>query len=191
MVAVFLRGELGSDRFGPGVVEALRSRGATAALVTAPDLADAAENALRREVLDETREYTRRVGLFGGFPRDVAWSRVGLTRDEVAAVRYIDWSYWLELSGGSRLPSDAATRISAGIEAYGVGNGGFLELADALRRGAEWAELILVSSTAVGGDVVLEGHARLTAMALAPDALPRELEVLRGVSPAMGEWGNY
>jgi hypothetical protein len=48
----------------------------------------------------------------------------------------------------------------------------------------------MVSSKPEGENVVLEGHARLTAMALAPEALPPEIEVLRGVSPSM-TWWNY
>jgi hypothetical protein len=39
--------------------------------------------------------------------------------------------------------------------------------------------------------VVLEGHARLTALLLCPDRLPPELEVLVGVSPAMTRWGLW
>jgi hypothetical protein len=41
------------------------------------------------------------------------------------------------------------------------------------------------------GPVVLEGHARLTAHMLSPDALPPELEVLVGSSPKMAGWGLY
>ena len=41
------------------------------------------------------------------------------------------------------------------------------------------------------GALVLEGHARLTAYAMRPEALPSELEVLLGCSPEMGHWGLY
>ncbi len=39
--------------------------------------------------------------------------------------------------------------------------------------------------------VLLEGHARLTAYMLRPDALPPELDVLVGTSPEMDAWGLY
>ena len=39
--------------------------------------------------------------------------------------------------------------------------------------------------------MTLEGHARLTAYMLCPDALPPELEVLVGSSPKMAGWGLY
>ncbi len=191
MIAVFLRGELTSDRFGPALVEGLRRCGADARLLTSPDLDDDTENALRRTLLDETRTYGRREGLFDGFPGDVRWDRVALTRDELAAVRYIDYSYWLELSGGTRKPADAAARIRSGAEVFGVPNDGFFALAGAFAAGADWPELIVVSARPEGGDIVLEGHVRLTAMMLATDAIPGEIEVLRGVSAQMVDWSEH
>jgi hypothetical protein len=191
MIAVFLRGELESERFGAALAEGLGRRGADAGLLTAPDLGDAEENALRRELLEETRAYRRREGLFGGFPDDVQWDRVTLTPDELIAVRYINYSYWIELSGGTRRPQDAAERIRSGIDVFGVPSEGFLDVARAFADGVEWPELIIVSAVAAGRNVVLEGHVRLTAMALAPDAIPAEVEVIRGVSPRMTEWSEY
>jgi hypothetical protein len=68
---------------------------------------------------------------------------------------------------------------------------GFLELAGQLRAGATLLPLIVVSAAEAGGDVVLEGHVRLTAFALAPEVLPAEVEVLRGVSPDIARWWAY
>jgi hypothetical protein len=191
MVALFLRGELASERFGGPVREALAAEDVPAALVTAPDLEDAKENAIRLRLLDATRAYARREGLFDGFPNGVRWDWVAFTRDELLAVRYIDWSYGLELSGQTRLPTAAAAQIRAGREAFGVSNDGFLALASELACGARWPPLIVASTSSVGDDVLVEGHVRLTAMALAPEALPNEIETLRGVSPAMASWSNY
>lgn len=84
---------------------------------------------------------------------------MALTPVEIEAVRYINWSYWLEISGGTRRPADAADRIRAGVEAYGVANDGFYELAAELRQGRVWSELIVVSAREQCGDVVLEGFA--------------------------------
>ena len=191
MVAVFLRGELGSERFAPGIREALDAAGVAEELITDPDLRHLEDNAVRRRVLDATRGYEQRIGLFDGFPHDVRWSRVALTPAELGAVRYINWSYWLEISGGTRRPADAAGRIRTNLEAYGVANDGFHELAAELRQGRVWSELIVVSAREQGDGVVLEGHGRLTGMALAADALPGETEVLRGVSASMSRWSEY
>jgi hypothetical protein len=44
---------------------------------------------------------------------------------------------------------------------------------------------------AEGCNVVLEGHVRLTAMALVPDAIPSEAEVIGGVAPRIVDWWAY
>jgi hypothetical protein len=188
VVAIFLRGELEASRFGPALTRALQRAGASARVVTQPRLDDDAENGLRLGLLDELRAYVRREGLFGGFPDDVCWQRVALSPEELASVRYIRYDYWIELSGGSRLATDAARRIGAGIETFGVSNDGFRELADELVNGARMSELILVTAGGSSSPVVLEGHARLTALALRPDAVPPELVVLCGTSTAMTHW---
>jgi hypothetical protein len=184
MVAVFLRGELDSERFGPRLRATIDEH-----LLLEPDLEDEGENALRRAALTTLRGYETREGLFHGFPDGIRWERVALTPEEVLGIRYIEYDYWLELSGGSRRPADAAARIRAGITVFRVPNDGFLELADALERVA-LPELIVVGGP---GDelVVLEGHVRLTAYALRPEALPAELEVVLGRSPRIAEWACW
>ena len=189
MVAVFLRGELLSDRFGETVRGALAQAGAGEEVVLNANLDDARENALRREVLGTARGYGRREGVFGGFPDDVRWERAMLAPDEVLAIRFIDYDYWVELSGGSRLPTDAARRIRAGVTVFGVPNDGFFAIADSF---ASSSPPSLIAVGGIGpGVVLLEGHVRLTAFALRPDLLPDELEVLVGQSPRIGEWALW
>jgi hypothetical protein len=184
MIWLFLRGELPSERFGPAIRGAIDER-----LLLEPDLGDESQNALRRDALTQLRGYGSREGLFHGFPDDMHWEWAALTPDEALAVHYIEYDYWVELSGGSRLPLDAADRIRAGMTVFRVPNDGFFELADELGM-KQLSELIVV-----GGDggrlVVLEGHARLTAYALRPEALPAELEVLLGRSPRIAEWALW
>src|SRR5919108_4662171 len=73
VVAVFLQAELASDRWGDRIRELLARDGAPVSVVAAPDTSDAAANEYRRRLLDEHRGWVRRVGLFDGFPPDVAW----------------------------------------------------------------------------------------------------------------------
>jgi hypothetical protein len=187
MIAVFLSGELDSSRFGAVLREAFARAGASTELVERPDLSDPVANALRGRLLNETRG-----GLFGGFPPDVRWEWVAVTRNELAEVRYIDYDYWVELSGGTRLPRDAVPPIRAGVEVFGVSSDGFLEAADALARGDyPVPPLIVVTAGASRPVVVLEGHVRLTAFMLRPEATPPELEVLCGTSATMPEWPLY
>ena len=190
MVALFLRTELPAARFRDTLHELLDQAGLPESLVTEPNLDDPAENQAREQLLTAHRGYGTRIGLFEGFPHDVRWEWMAITPAELATVRYIDYDYWVELSGGTRLPTDAAPRIRAGVAPFGVPSDWALGMAQEVARGARFPPLILVS-TGPGGDlVVLEGHARLTAFMLARDRLPPELEVLVGSSPATTRWGR-
>jgi hypothetical protein len=185
MVAVFLRTELGSSRFEQDIMAILARDRQPRTIIEWPNLSDSAENACRRRVLGEWRGYGCDRDVFTGFPADVRWYRATITREELAALRYIDDDYWIELSGGSRLATDAAVRIRQGIEACGVGNGGFWWMANALCAGAVFPELILVGKDERAPLVVLEGHVRLTAYCLRPDCTPASLPVLVGYAPQM------
>src|SRR5687767_3607127 len=132
MVAVFLRGELVSPRFGETVRAALAQVGVEEDIVLNVDLENERENLLRREVLDTARGFGRWEWLFGGFPDDVRWERVALAPPEVLAIEYISFDYWVELSGGSRLPTEAARRIRDGVTVFGVPNDDFLAAAERL-----------------------------------------------------------
>ncbi len=193
VIAAFLRQELASDRFRRKVLGYLRRQGASERLVAEPDLTNAQENAQRRRLLRLYRGYGPDAGQYlSGFPTEgVRWERAALTPDELRQVKYITWSYWLELSGGSRLPSDAADRIRTGVRPYGVSNERVLKLAKLVAVGVTFPEPILVTAHEQGGLVVLEGHVRLTAYALHPDALPPELEVIVGYSPHVAQWPLY
>lgn len=185
MVALFLRTELPAARFRDTLQALLQRNGLPERVITHPDLGDDAENQARLRLLTQHREYGTGTGLFEGFPNDVRWQWMAITPAELARVRYIDYDYWVELSGGTRLAVDAAPRIRAGVAPFGVPSDWALGMAQAVADGARFPPLILVT-TAPGDDlVVLEGHARLTAYMLACGRLPPELEVLVGSSPAM------
>jgi hypothetical protein len=195
MVALFLRTEWPAARFREGLRTLLARTGLPERVVTEPDLDDPAENQARWQLLTWHRDYGTRTGLFNGFPDDVRWAWMGISPAELARVRYIDYDYWVELSGGTRLAVDAAPRIRAGVAPFGVASDWALGMAEAVADGARFPPLILVTSgpgsDADAGLVVLEGHARLTAFMLRPDRLPPELEVLVGASPAMTRWGLW
>jgi len=198
MIAEFLRQEYASrDRYGARLDACLRDEGMSSRLITDPDLASQDDNAQRRRLFGRYRGYgSGEPSYLTGFPTvGVDWFWAHLSRDEVLRVRYIRYSYWTALSAGTRSPVVAAERIRAGIEVYGVSNAGFLGLAGRLRQGLRVPPLIVVTAlvTATDADalVVLEGHARLTAFALAPETIPPTLKVLVGASPAIARWDEY
>jgi hypothetical protein len=187
MVAVFLQGELASERFGPAIREALLAGGELEGLLTDPDLDDQRANRARHAVLAATRGYGEDRELFEHFPVEVKWLWARMAPTELARVRYIEYSYWNELTGGSRLGADAARQIRAGVRPWGVSNERFEQAARALLNGERFPPLILA-----GRDydhlVCLEGNLRLTAHALA--GFPFEAECLVGAAPALERWAR-
>ena len=190
MVALFLRTELPAARFRDRLRALLDQAGQPERLVTAPSLDDPAENQAREQLLTQHREYGTRTGLFDAFPHDVCWEWMAISPAELATVPYVDYDYWVELSGGTRLAADAAPRIRAGVAPFGVSSDWAVGMAQAVAGGARFPPLILVTAGPAGGLVVLEGHCRLTAYMLRPDRLPPELEVLVGSSPNAAGWAE-
>jgi hypothetical protein len=190
VIACFLRAELESDRWRDGLLAQLADDGRDASIITEPRVEVPDENAYRERLLDRHRAWLRREGLFGGFPFDVAWLRVGLTRERVLEVLYIDWDWWLRISGGTRLPLEAARRIRSGEI---PGSTAEWHQPIAARLGSEDPphELIVVSTPALAKLVLLEGHIRLTAYALFPEYLPDSLEVYLGVSEEIARWSQF
>lgn len=179
MILAFLEMEYASDRFCAQIERALRDRRAGAELVKNGDLSDPAENALRREILGDFRGYGKDELLFERYPADVRWEWAILDGDDLERIRYVNYSYWNELSGHTGSPLRAAEAIRAGRTAYGVPNDGFFEALEHLRRGGAFPPLIALADERAARYFLLEGHKRVTAYALAPD-LFRDVRALMG-----------
>lgn len=197
MIAEFLRQEFTSaERYGARIRACLREEFTDPAIISDPNVADLQQNAARRRVLRRYRGYgSGQASFFTGFPiSGVKWSWIGLTPDELLDTNYIRYEFWSRLSGGTRSPREAARRILQGDMPPGGADGtraGFLALARHLCAGLQVPPLILVSADEGKTRVVLEGHTRLTAYALAPESMPQESEVLLGISPAIANWDEY
>ena len=188
MIACFLAGELMSERFGPATRAALAARGYGEELLTDADLDDGPDNRARRAVLGDTRGYGQSRELFdAAFPARVSWVWARLSADELARVRYMDYSYWTALSGGTRLPADAAKLVKRGTQAFGISNELLLAAAGAVARGEPLPPLILVGRRS-DNLVCLEGHLRLTGYAIT--GFPSELDCLVGTAPTMDRWAH-
>lgn len=190
MIAQFLQQEHAHpERYGITLGAALRTEGVSPDRLSDPDIADQVANAERRRVLAHYRGYgAGRPSYLTDFPdRGVDWQWVALTPHEVLDSRYIRYAYWTDLSAGTRSPRVAADRIRRG-EVEGTS---FLPLAERLRDGLVIPPLILVSADDGATRVILEGHARITAYALAPKTIPDEVEVILGTSPEIARWDEY
>jgi hypothetical protein len=150
--------------------------------------AELASPRFREEILAGRRGW-RIGGLFDGLPDDLDWRRVALTPDEVLAIRYIDWDWWLWVSDGTRSPGETARRIHAGL-IDGVDAESLRPIAARLASDDPPPELIAVARPE-DPLVLLEGHVRLTSYALYPEFLPPRLEILLGLSERAHEWSEY
>lgn len=191
MVAAFLKAEIKSDRFSEAILALLDGAGADRQLIDEPDTSNGAENGFRMRLLGDFRGYKQNRDIFTAFPDDMSWHRVALDKQELAKVKYINYSYWTAISGGSRLPVEAAKNIHAGIEVFGQSTQQFLASARVLENAAALPEIILVGADKDSQLVVLEGHMRLTICFVKPACLSQELEVVAGYSPNITRWWAY
>lgn len=191
MIALFLQAEFRSARFHQTLEVLAQHVRIDPALLRDPNWHDADENAQRKALLGRYRGYGRNEGYFQGFPPRMHWAWVRLTRQELEQVRYIEYDYWVELSGGTRMPVDGARNAASGKVVFGVPSSGLVFMANELHLGAQFPPLILVAKDADAPLVVMEGHMRLTAYLMAPEFIPSELEVLLGISLEITQWGCY
>jgi hypothetical protein len=128
--------------------------------------------------------------LFDGFPADVTWSRVSLTRPEICTLLYGKgggMEGWMRASRGTRLVAEVASNpgsLDPATEAI------IDAIVERVRSDGHVSELI-VATTAPGAPLVLvEGYKRATAYCR---TLPDDAEVpaLLGTSVRMGEWTRY
>jgi len=156
-------------------------------LVENADLRSPRDNAQRIAILKAVRGYRASQFLFAGFPNDVLWRRVGLESTDWNTIKYANHSTWLTVSGGTRIVADGANNIDS-VAAAENANQNIKAVADALRNGKRYAELIGVGDEA-GEIILVEGHTRATAYALV--RLPECAECIVGSSPTMRTWKFY
>lgn len=191
VIAEFLRAEVDSPRYGPRVRARLEADGRDLRVLTQPDTGDPADNVYRRTLLHAYRGSGGSAPLLEGLPEEMEWHRASLGRDELGLLHYIDYPYWNELSGGTRSPVVAAQRIRAGLRAQDRPNDGFNALAERLCAGADVGLPIAIAADPASPLIVLEGHTRVTAMALRPDCLPESVPLYAGFAAGVRDWMYY
>ena len=187
VVAVWLGAEVHSDRFGVTVHSSLSRDGQPVELLTNPDLTDEQANASRLDLLREYSGFdqpdTSLETYLGGLPvRDLAWWRVRIDAADVARLHYINWDFWVEVTGGTRLATTFASAKPAEPGATDTA------LRDAFVAGAPVPEIILVDSGPDTRLVILEGHVRATAMAMAGDGLKGRTALLGRSTVVADQW---
>src|SRR5258708_9628040 len=103
-------------------------------------------------------------------PADVRWHRAMLTPAELGTVQYIDYPYWTDFSGGTRLAADGARRLGP-LRDQPPGTI-YRRIAENLRDGRLPPPLILLGEAGPANLDVIQGHKRLTGPPPGPQALP-------------------
>ena len=168
MILAFLSTELVSDRFSAQLKMAMKTLSIDEQLLLSANLENEDENALRKDLLGEFRGYGRNKELFENFPSQIEWSMCSFSEEDLAKIRYIDYSYWNELSAGTRSPLTAAEQVRKGITIYGQSNEGFLKAAKYIENGGRFQNMIFLTAD-FNSFVIVEGHLRMTAYALMPN----------------------
>lgn len=168
MIAEFLKAEYRSERISAEIKDAMEKLMLTDSIIISADLNNADENTSRKKLLGEFRGYGLNRELFERFPTEIVWSLCSFSSGDLKNIRYIDYSYWNELSQGTRSPLTAAQTILNGIEIYEQSNEGFLKAAEFIKGGGKFLRPIFLTSD-FEHFVIVEGHLRMTAFALAPE----------------------
>ncbi|MEZ3454646.1 MAG: hypothetical protein K1W17_09800 [Oscillospiraceae bacterium] len=168
MIAEFLKAEYLSERFSEQIKEAMDALSLSESIILSADLRNADENNARKNLLGEFRGYGLNRELFERFPTEITWSLCNFVNGDLKNIRYIDYSYWNELSQGTRSPFTAAQTILNGIEIYEQSNEGFVKAAKFLKDDGKFLRTILLTSD-FEHFVIVEGHLRMTAYALVPE----------------------
>lgn len=181
MVADFLKAEFTSPRFSADVKKAMRSVGVEEPVVTHPDVESSRENELRAKVLSACRGYRENREMFVDVPDNLTWYEAEISRDEIGNLRYVDYSYWNELTDDTHLVRDGVKNIGKGKIVFDVPHDRFLEFAEKIRRGGNDFGPIIIWGQAINSPLqILEGHLRATALGLAADKAPATVRALVG-----------
>ena len=192
VVLAFLRGEVDSERFGNDVRRALVDAGGLE-LVRNPDLHSEEENRARERALSAARGW-RNAELFESFPESVDWYYGVLQADVLSRVRFIDYSYWNELSGGSRRPGDVLATLQAGKLPRWLtklGTSWCFEFAAQLATAEVVDDLIVMGTPDLGELVLLEGHSRLTAIFVGGLQQRLDVRAYLGLSESIAQWDCF
>jgi len=187
MVLAFLKAEVDSAEYPGSIERPLSMQGYTRAIIDNADLKNPRENRARVMCLSYHRGYKQNRLLFKGFPDDVTWQRASLRPGELGKAKYLNLSTWIKGSGGPRLVSDGAANLNKGLLPDSLRTK-IRTIEASLRAGQRLPELILAGRGDASALVLVEGHSRATAYALASADLPDAIEVIVGLSPDMGNW---
>ena len=153
-----------------------------------PDLRDPAQNDLRRKLITSVYGFGRGAGSFEGLGGDITWRRARATPDEVAEMLYARREgAWHLLSPVTRKVAEGATNVGH-VFTGDQTNMVVLSLASGLCHSEKKVPEIIALRRPDGALVILEGHARATAIVLEAHRFPHGVQVYVGEGPSVANW---
>jgi hypothetical protein len=153
-----------------------------------PDLHDPTQNDLRRQIITSVYGFGRGTGSFEGLAGDLQWRRFHLSTDDVAELLYARRDgAWQVLSPATRKVAEGATNVGhvfTGDETNMV----VLSLAAGLCHSDKKVPEVIALQRPDGALVILEGHARATAIVLEAHRFPQGVQAYVGVGPSVANW---
>jgi len=190
VILAWLQAEIDSPRFEQlyfGPWESPADVAFVKQVVKTPNLADPAENYIRRTKLAVVRGFGWDHALFKGLRNDLTWRRVRFTIDEVADMLYARHVDWMALAP-TRKVSGGAAKVGAFRPLDKLAY--ILVLAEQIRDNdppPAFPEIICLRRHD-GGTSVMEGHGRATAYAIESAKFPDGIAAYLGEGASVASW---
>lgn len=153
-----------------------------------PNLRDKEQNDLRRRIITRTHGFGQGTGSFQGLDNDIRWRRVKLTSDEVGEMLYArQTGAWMILAPVTRKVAEGATNIGH-VFTGDQTNMVVLSLASGICHSEKKLPEVIALRGPDGRLVILEGHARATAIVLEAHRFPHGVQAYVGESPSVAHW---
>jgi hypothetical protein len=153
-----------------------------------PDLHDEAQNDLRRQIIAGSYGFGRGTGIFEGMGDDLRWRRFRLTTQDVGEMLFARREgAWRLLAPATRKVAEGATNVGH-VFTGDPTNMVVLSLASGLCHSDKRVPEIIALQRLDGGLVILEGHARATAIVLEAHRFPSGVQVFVGAGPSVANW---
>jgi len=189
MVLSFLQAEIDSkSKFGLDYLAILNANHIDRSLVDQADLSNPDENRLRARLLTSKRGYLSRTALFLGFPASAGWRIVEIDISEYSILRHLKDPEWIEMSSSIRLVTETVRSVREG-RVDNIHSRNINAVAERIRRGDTFPELIVVQRKTTDDLIVLEGNTRAAAYAVAD--YESTIRLVVGTSEDMDQWHWY
>ena len=177
VIAEFLKNEFYQKEYD-------RDRDRYEAIVLDPDLADEAQNAVRRALL-----YRRRGHMWREVPRDTVWHEAEIDAEDLRRIRVFPRAHWRKISDGSFLLSEIVNRIrESAIAKTDPAFSKIQLLRYRLQRDSVNSAVLLIGVDEEQPLTILEGNHRLAAaMLVSPHLVHTGFRIICGLSPHMYE----